>query len=63
MQDLEFTRAYIDNLLVISTGSFTDHLEKLEQVLIRLTKAGLKVNVGKSTFCADSLEYLGYWIS
>ena len=63
MYDLEFTRAYIDDLLVISTGSFQDHLTKLEQVFIRLVKAGLKVNASKSSFCADSLEYLGYWIS
>ena len=63
MHDLEFTRAYIDDLLVISTGSFQDHLTKLEQVFIRLVKAGLKVNASKSSFCADSLEYLGYWIS
>ena len=63
MQDLEFTRAYIDDLLVISTGSFEDHLDKLEQVFTRLVKAGLKVNASKSSFCAESLEYLGYWIA
>ena len=62
-QDLEFVRAYIDDLLVISSGSFEDHLDKLEQVLIRLTKSGLKVNASKSTFASDALEYLGYWIS
>ena len=54
MQDLEFTRAYIDDLLVISTGSFEDHLNKLEQVFTRLVKAGLKVNASKSSFCAES---------
>ena len=53
MEDLEFTRAYIDDLLVISQGDCADHLGKLEQVLIRLTKAGLKVNVTKSNFCAE----------
>ena len=61
--DLEFVRAYIDDLLVISKGSFHDHLRKLEQVFIRLTKAGLKVNASKSSFAAEALEYLGYWIS
>ena len=61
--DLEFVRAYIDDLLVISSGSFKDHLTKLEQVFIRLTKAGLKVNASKSSFAAEALEYLGYWIS
>ena len=63
MHDLEFTRAYIDNLLVISTDTFHDHINKLEQAFIRLVKSGLKVNASKSSFCSDSLEYLGYWIS
>jgi hypothetical protein len=43
MQDLEFVRAYIDDLLAITNGSFDDHLEKLDVVLARLREAGLKV--------------------
>ena len=63
MYDLEYVRAYIDDLLVISTSTFKDHLEKLEAVFERLQKSGLKVNASKSTFCAHELEYLGFWIS
>ena len=63
MQGLEFVRVYIDDLLCISTGSFDDHLDKLRQVLVRLSKAGLKVNAHKSRFCATSCEYLGYVLS
>ena len=63
MEGLEFIRAYIDDLLVITKGSFTDHLQKLEQVLQRIAEAGLKVNATKSSFCATELEYLGYWIT
>ena len=63
MQDLEFVRAYIDDLLCITKGSFEDHLEKLGQVLAKLRQAGLKVNVKKSFFAKDELEYLGYWIT
>jgi len=36
MQDLEYVRAYIDDLLVISNGSYEDHLTKLEVVLGKL---------------------------
>ena len=61
--DLEHVRAYIDDLLVITKGSFQDNLTKLEQVFIRLAKAGLKVNASKSSFWAEELQYLGYWIS
>jgi hypothetical protein len=60
---LEFARAYIDDLLVLSTGNFADHLDKLEQVLTRLQQAGLKINASKSFFVREELEYLGYWIT
>ena len=63
MCDLEFAQAYLDNLLVISKGSYAEHLEHLEEVLTRLSEAGLKVNVTKSSFCKPELEYLGFWIT
>ena len=63
MRDLEYVRAYIDNLLVITKGSFQDHLDKLKVVLEKLRKAGLKVNAKKSFFAWEELEYLGYWIT
>ena len=63
MIDLEYVRTYIDDLLVITTGNWTDHLEKLDEVLNRLQKAGLKVNAKKSFFGKPELEYLGYWIT
>jgi transposase InsO family protein len=63
MLGLEFVRAYIDDLLAITTGNFDDHLEKLELVFQRLLKAGLKVNAKKSFFARGELEYLGYWIT
>jgi hypothetical protein len=44
MAGLEFARAYLDDLLIISTEQgFYKHLEKLEQVLNRLSEAGLKI--------------------
>jgi len=60
MEALEYVRAYIDDLLVITRGTLEDHLEKLEEVLRRLCKAGLKVNAAKSFFCTHEIEYLGY---
>ena len=58
MQSLEYARAYIDDLLSITRGSFVDHLNKLKMVLTRLRDAGLKVNAPKCTFCAKEIEYL-----
>jgi len=60
MESLEYVRAYIDNLLVITRGTLKDHLDKLGEVLRRLRKAGLKVNAAKSFFCTHEIEYLGY---
>ena len=54
---------YIDDLLIISKGSFEQHLKQIEQVLTHLMEAGLKVNASKSYFCRAELEYLGYWIT
>ena len=61
--DLENVRAYIDDLLNITSGDYNDHLNKLEIIFQRLQKAGLKVNAKKSFFARSELEYLGYWIT
>ena len=63
MDGLDFVRTYIDDLLVLTKGSFEDHLEKLDLVFERLKRAGLKVNAKKSFFARAELEYLGYWIT
>ena len=61
--ELEYVRAYIDDLLVFTKGTIEDHFEKLGEVLSRLRQAGLKVNAKKSFFARQELEYLGYWIT
>ena len=63
MQDLEYVRTYIDDLAVLTTGDWKDHLEKVEEVLKRLRDAGLKVNIRKSFFGKPEVEYLGYNIT
>ncbi len=60
LEDLEYVRAYLDDLLCISRSSLEDHIKKLEEVLRHLCNVGLKVNVEKLTFCALEIEYLGY---
>ena len=63
MHDLEYVRAYIDDLLILTSGDLDDHLTKLEEVFRRIREAGLKVNANKSFFARGELEYLGYWIT
>ncbi len=60
MEALEYVRAYINNLLVITRGTLEDHLDKLREVLRRLREAGLKVDAAKPFFCTHKIEYLGY---
>ncbi len=60
METLEYVRAYIDDLSVITRGTLEDHLDKLREVLRRLREVGLKVNAIKSHFCTQEIEYLGY---
>ena len=60
---LDYILAYIDDLLILSTSSLGDHLNKLETVHVKLWTAGLKVNSSKSFFSRKELEYLGYHIT
>jgi hypothetical protein len=62
MYGLEFARANLDDLLVLSKYSFENHFIYLEEVFTRLASAGLKVNASKSHFYSDELEYLRYLI-
>ena len=63
MSDLEWVCCYLDDILCITKDSFTDHLNKLKPVLDRLESAGFRVNLLKSTFAMDEIEYLGYWLT
>jgi len=63
MEDLEYVCAYIDDLLVITNGSYEHYLEKIAKVFTKLRNARLKVNMKKSFFSRAELEYLGYWIT
>lgn len=60
MCELEYVRAYIDDVAILSTTTWDDHLEKVDTVLTRLENAGLKVNGLKSFFGRKEFEYLGY---
>jgi hypothetical protein len=65
VQDMEYVKNYLDNFLILTNrnSSFKDHLLKLEMVLSRLSTTGMRVNIYKSKFFAEQIEYLGYWIT
>ena len=56
---LDYVRAYIDDILCLTTSTFDTHLKQLETFFHQLQQAGLKVNAKKSFFARSELEYLG----
>ena len=61
--DLEFTSAYLDDILIISDGSYQDHLDKVKVVLERLQRANFRANMKKCYFAESNIEYLGYQVT
>jgi transposase InsO family protein len=61
--DLEFVQVYLDDILITSSGSFQDHLDKLSMVFKRLEQANFRANLHKCFFAQEELEYLGYWLT
>ena len=60
MAGLEFVRVYIDDILCLTKGDFDDHLQKLEQVFMRIQDANLRINAEKSFFAKPEVEHLGF---
>ena len=60
---LDTVHVYIDDLLYVTKGSWTENLTVLEDMFTRLQKAGLKVNAIKSCFGAHKTDYLGYHVT
>ena len=58
LNGLEYVRAYVDDLLIISNRNFEDHSNKDKIVLKKLKAAGFKINGEKLLFAEDILEYL-----
>jgi hypothetical protein len=63
VQDMEYVETYLDDLLILTNNIFKYHLLKLEMVLARLSTVDMRVNISKSKFSAEQIEYLGYWIT
>ena len=61
--DIEGTKAYIDDILVVKKGSFDEHLEQLEEIFRRCQKANLKLNPSKCRFGLNEIDYLGYIVT
>ena len=54
--DIEYARAYLDNLLCLVYRIFNNYLDKLEELLQRLLIAELKVNAKSAYFVLAKLH-------
>ncbi|XP_046373937.2 uncharacterized protein K02A2.6-like [Haliotis rufescens] len=59
LQGLDYSAGYLDD--IINSGiNDSEHLRILDEVLHRLSEAGLRLRRNKCVFMADEVEYLGY---
>ena len=58
----KFTIIYVNDCLCVS-GSIEEHLVHLQLLLEDLKKANLTVNLRKSKFFREKIEYVGYELS
>ena len=58
----DFIFSYLDDNLIASE-TLEEHKQQLKSVFDRLAHYGLRINLSKSIFCVQELEFLGYQIS
>lgn len=57
-----FCTAYVDDILIYSSGSLKEHREQVRTVLGKLQEAGLQCDISKCEFEVKKVKYLGYII-
>ena len=63
LKDLPNCFAYLDDIIIYSSGSVEDHLAKLEAVFKRLLECGLKLKPSKCSLLMKRIKYLGHVVS
>ena len=58
----DFCSAYVDDILIFTTGSLKDHRSKVSKVLSSLLEHGLQLDISKCEFETKCTKYLGYII-
>ena len=59
IRGIEFIRAYIEDLLIITKGDWSNHMNKLELVLANLRENRLKCNIEMVFLGQTEMDYLG----
>ena len=58
-----YVLVYIGDILVITKGTFEQHLEAVKTVLVKILMVGMQLNVDKSYFATIEVDYIGYIIN
>jgi hypothetical protein len=56
----DFATAYLDDVLVYTGGTRTEHMKRVREVLRRLQTAGLALDLKKCAFAVKEVKYLGF---
>jgi hypothetical protein len=59
LQDIPRAMCYIDDIMITGAND-AEHLATWDKVLKRLEEHGIKVNLSKCRFLANSVKYLGH---
>jgi transposase InsO family protein len=54
--------AYMDDVIIYTNGSRKEHRKQVREVISRLKKAGLQLDIDKSEFETKVVKYLGYMV-
>ncbi|KAI0997510.1 hypothetical protein K3495_g10679 [Podosphaera aphanis] len=55
--------AYVNDVVIFTNGDLKDHWNKVVEVLLRLQKAGLKLDPRKCEFAKKEIKYLGFMVN
>ena len=63
LRDIVQVLIYIDDILCNGDDDFSDHMKVVAEVINRLRKNGIRLNIKKCFFARDAVEYMGFLIS
>ncbi len=58
----KFSCVYLDDIIIFSE-SLDEHVKNVVQIVYKISKYGLRINIKKSELFCQKIEYLGYEIT
>lgn len=62
LQDLEQVLVFIDDIIIVGTTTYDKHMKQIQEVMKRLKSKNLKVNINKSEWAREEVNYLGFLV-